>query len=957
MPLVPLKIPAGFHGNGTDYEESGKWIDGSLVRWMDGSLRPIGGWREREEDVTRSPIRGMHTWQDNDTNAWIAAGSFQDLVAITAGGTVYDLTPTNIFGYEDGPSGRIDAAASTGYGAGVYGVGYYNLPIEVDADSIPEPATTWAIDNFGENLVAVHSDEGSLLQWDLAVSSSDLLTNGGFETDSDWTKGYGWSIDTASLGRAIFEPYQETIFYSTFGDHPTQAQADLKEWINVGYQHPMVVGDTVYYSKGSLFGDQWVDMPPLVSGTTYHVVDDSGNYIKIATTAGGTPIVFDQRKEATDVNPQLGGDINYTTNTITSTAHGFSNGDTVVYAKYNVSGGNSKGYINGLDETYMEQEAPDQLYYIINATTDTFQLSLTSGGTAVNMTAPKQVTIDATDSSVVDVANDTIYAANTFTERERVRYDAGGAGNEIGGLTHNDWYYVYNVTSTSFQLMRLNWSTVVPKPFSALGLTSGQTFTTDIDATGHHIKQNVANKHTFTKAGVGNLSQTVTGLTNTSNAQDTHKFSCWLRPENGQSVNATTARVPSTKIKITGTTSGTVLLNETLKFGHNDFKFDTDDTSVSFEFVPTAPDDLPVRIYSTSLKYTPIAAPVANAPTDNSSVVVTEERFVFCLGAGGNPRKVQWCDREDISTWTAAATNEAGDIELQTNGQIMCGVQTRGTTLILTDTDAHQAQYIGPPYVYSFQRAGTQCGAISKKAASSTDMGAFWFGIENFHYFDGNSVRILPCDVHDKVFKNINTAQQSKIWSVVNGAHSEVWWVYPSANSDECDKYVAYNYVDNHWLIGDLERTSGTSRGVFAYPIMAKRKTEIVYDNAPDINYSGQEAYRYYPADIFDHEVGHLHDGASVYAETGPISLGAGEQIMKVNKIIPDEKTQGDVQLTFKTRFHPNDTERSYGPYDPSNPTSVRFSGRQVRVRVEQDQLVDWRVGTMRLETKSGGNR
>ena len=85
--------------------------------------------------------------------------------------------------------------------------------------------------------------------------------------------------------------------------------------------------------------------------------------------------------------------------------------------------------------------------------------------------------------------------------------------------------------------------------------------------------------------------------------------------------------------------------------------------------------------------------------------------------------------------------------------------------------------------------------------------------------------------------------------------------------------------------------------------------------------------------------------------------LGNGDQVMKVNNLIPDEKTQGDVQLTFKTRFNPNDVERNYGPYDPTNPTSLRFSGRQIRMRVDQDQAVDWRVGIMRLETIPGGRR
>ena len=60
----------------------------------------------------------------------------------------------------------------------------------------------------------------------------------------------------------------------------------------------------------------------------------------------------------------------------------------------------------------------------------------------------------------------------------------------------------------------------------------------------------------------------------------------------------------------------------------------------------------------------------ANAPTGNKGLVVTEERFVFALGAGGNPRKVQWCDQENNTSWTPSATNQAGDFELQTVGQI-----------------------------------------------------------------------------------------------------------------------------------------------------------------------------------------------------------------------------------------------------------------------------------------------
>ena len=119
-------------------------------------------------------------------------------------------------------------------------------------------------------------------------------------------------------------------------------------------------------------------------------------------------------------------------------------------------------------------------------------------------------------------------------------------------------------------------------------------------------------------------------------------------------------------------------------------------------------------------------------------MLVTEERFVFALGAGGNPRKVQWSDREANTVWTPSATNEAGDMELQTTGRIMCGTPMRGRTLILTDNDAHVATYSGPPFVYGFERVGTACGISSRKALVSIDEGAFWMGHRGFFTFDGS---------------------------------------------------------------------------------------------------------------------------------------------------------------------------------------------------------------------------
>jgi len=344
-------------------------------------------------------------------------------------------------------------------------------------------------------------------------------------------------------------------------------------------------------------------------------------------------------------------------------------------------------------------------------------------------------------------------------------------------------------------------------------------------------------------------------------------------------------------------------------------------------------------IYSWDLATGTPAAPVTGAPTGCTAAFVTEERFLVALGADysvsqASSKRVAWSDREDYNTWTAAATNEAGDIELQTSGTILAAVKTRGQSLILTDQDAHSMTYSGPPFVFGFQRVGTACGMIAAGAYASVDAGVIWMGRRNFYIYSGGQVQEIPCEVADLVFSNINYDQASKVQAMVNSQWNEIWWVYQSQDASECDKYVAYDYVENIWTTGSIDRTAGVDRGVFRLPFLVK-SDGVVYE----------------------HEVGFDYDGETPFAETGPIAIGTGERHMSVTSVIPDEKTQGQVSMTFKSRAYPNASESQFGPFNAANPTSVRFQGRQIRMRVDGAEAADWRVGIMRLDAKQGSGR
>jgi hypothetical protein len=345
-----------------------------------------------------------------------------------------------------------------------------------------------------------------------------------------------------------------------------------------------------------------------------------------------------------------------------------------------------------------------------------------------------------------------------------------------------------------------------------------------------------------------------------------------------------------------------------------------------------SPDDR--KLYQWTLSTAVPAAQVTNSP-ECSAVVVTAERFVFALGTT-DPRTVDWCDQENNELWAPSSTNQAGSFPLQTAGRLMCGTRVRGATLLLTDLDVHIAQYIGGTLVYGFDKAGDQCGAISRQCLASFGTGqAVWLspGL-NFWLWNGGAVMPLDCDVLDYIRRDINLLQMSKIVATVNSANFEIEWRYCSSGSNEIDRCVIWQYKDNYWNLGRVARTCGVDKGVFQYPIM--------------VSSAGL---------IYDHEIGWMYDDDEPFAQGGPIELGNGDNIMWVMGLYPDDLTAGNVTAEFTVRRNADDLGTDFGPYTLTAKTDLRFSGGQVDVKFTGAVPSNWRVGAPKLELLPGEAR
>jgi hypothetical protein len=347
----------------------------------------------------------------------------------------------------------------------------------------------------------------------------------------------------------------------------------------------------------------------------------------------------------------------------------------------------------------------------------------------------------------------------------------------------------------------------------------------------------------------------------------------------------------------------------------------------------------------------------SSAPTIARQVMVSDQsRHVIAFGcdpeaASGtqDPMCIRFSDQESVTDWTSTATNTAGEIRLSSGSGIVKAVETRQQMVIFTDTTLYTMQYLGPPFTFGVQPVSENITIMGPKAVIAVDDFVFWMGTTEFYAYTG-AVSRIPCTVRDYVFDDFNIAQGAKVTAALNEETTEVWWFYPSSSSDENDRYVVYNYGEQIWYYGALDRTAWMDRGIFTFPIAA----------APD-------GY------LYEHENG-LDDGStspasaiSAYIESSPVDIADGEQFMFIRRVIPDLQFRDStnpapqVDLTLRVRNYSSGAflaSQTNAILDDSEQLYYRLRGRQMSVYFESDQAgTTWRLGSTRVDLKPDGRR
>ena len=373
----------------------------------------------------------------------------------------------------------------------------------------------------------------------------------------------------------------------------------------------------------------------------------------------------------------------------------------------------------------------------------------------------------------------------------------------------------------------------------------------------------------------------------------------------------------------------------------------------------------PSQGYSNANRAVPLSALVgaSNPPLYSNYVISTDERHVLAFGTNvigeveQDPLLIRWCDQEDPAMWTPTATNSAGDIRVPMGSYIIGARQTRQEILVWTDTSLHSLQYIGAPYVFSLQTLSDNCSLISPNAQISVNNVTYWMGKDKFYAYSGR-VETLPCSLRRYVYSDINLAQALQIQVGLNEQFGEIMWFYCSKNSNNIDRYVVFNYLEQTWYYGQMNRTAWIDSHTRGAPFA-----------------TSNDGYMYQQE--FGCDDGSTNPPSPIYAwiESADFDIDDGDKFSFIKRIIPDltfdnsTTNNPKVMYTLKARNFPgagfdqsNDriVERTAtAPVDSfTNQIWIRIRGRQAVIRVESTEVgVMWQLGTNRLDIRPDGRR
>jgi hypothetical protein len=348
----------------------------------------------------------------------------------------------------------------------------------------------------------------------------------------------------------------------------------------------------------------------------------------------------------------------------------------------------------------------------------------------------------------------------------------------------------------------------------------------------------------------------------------------------------------------------------------------------------------------------PIAVVIPQAPPVNGGFFVAmPQRQIIAWGSTftgiQDPLLVRWCDVSNYNDWIGTVINQAGSYRIPKGSRIVGAIQAAQQALLWTDLSVWSMQYIGQPFVYSFNEVGSGCGLIARNAAASINGSVYWMGPSQFFSLTGDGVQPVSCPIWDVIFQDLDQTNLQKIRVGVNSRFGEITWYYPTmSNGGEVNAYAKYNVFLRVWDFGTIGRSAWVDQSVLGPPIGADPTNRYIYQHETSPNADGQPMLSSF--------------------QTGYFAMSEADVKTFVDQVWPDMKwgyyggvQNATVNLTFYVADYAGQTPLTFGPYPLTQSTtfiSPRFRGRLVSIGLSSNDIDSfWRIGNIRYRLQPDG--
>jgi hypothetical protein len=212
--------------------------------------------------------------------------------------------------------------------------------------------------------------------------------------------------------------------------------------------------------------------------------------------------------------------------------------------------------------------------------------------------------------------------------------------------------------------------------------------------------------------------------------------------------------------------------------------------------------------------------------------VVVLHPYVFVYGDNG---LIKNCVAGNPFDWNGPDSNEVN----VASTKIVKGLPVRGgsnapsglfwalDSLIRVSYTPTTVTVAGTPqtFYWRYDIISSQSSILSSQCVIEYDGIYYWIGVDRFLLYNGVVKELKNNFNQNYFFDNLNYAQSQKVYAQKVPRFGEIWWFFPSGDSEECNDCIIYNTREDCWYDAGTalgaRRSSGYFSQVFRFPINA----------------------------------------------------------------------------------------------------------------------------------------